>query len=141
MATTKPRTLSLSTRGLNVETFLWFSARLTALAIYGLILAGIIGALVVSARAHANFADVLRWAFFPNASPNPFNGMPWVALLAKLMVIAFILVTSAHGVHGAIEILDDYITHPLWRHTLRHAGGAIFFVVVNAIAIFIIWTA
>jgi succinate dehydrogenase hydrophobic anchor subunit len=139
MATAK-RTLPLSKRGLNVEMLLWVAERLAALAIYGLILAGILGALIISAQTHANLADVLRWAFFPNTNGNPLSGMPWVTLLAKLMVILFILVISAHGVHGVIEILDDYITHPFWRHTIRHWGGAIFFLVVNAIAIYVIWT-
>ena len=138
MATAK-RTLPLSKRGLNVETLLWVAERLAALAIYGLILVGILGALIVSAQTHANLADILRWAFFPNISGNPFSVMPWVTPLAKLMVILFILVIAAHGVHGIIEILDDYITHPFWRHTLRHFGGAIFFVVVSAIAIYFIW--
>lgn len=140
MATVKPRTLPASKRGLNVEMLLWVAERLSALAIYGLILLGILGALIVSAQTNANLGDVLRWAFFPNISGNPLGGMPWVTPLAKLTVILFVLVVSAHGMHGMIEILDDYITNHLWRHTLRHWGGAIFLLVVNAIAIYVIWT-
>jgi succinate dehydrogenase hydrophobic anchor subunit len=138
--TTQKRTLPLSKRGFNVEIVLWVAERLAALVIYGLILAGILGALIISAQYHANLADVLRWAFFPKTNHNPLGGLHWVTPLAKFMVILFIFVISAHGVHGIIEILDDYITHPFWRHTLRHWGGAIFFLVVNAIAIYVILT-
>lgn len=140
MATVKPRTLPVSKRGFNVEMLLWVAERLSALAIYALILVGIVGALIVSAQTNANLGDVLRWAFFPNITGNPFGSMPWVTPLAKLMVILFVLVVSAHGMHGMIEILDDYITNHLWRHTLRHWGGAIFFLIVNAIAIYVILT-
>ena len=122
MASAK-RTLPLSKRGLNVEMGLWVAERLSAMAIYGLMLVGILGALMLSAQTHANLADVLRWAFFPNTNGNPLSGMPWVTLLAKLTVSLFVFVISAHGMHGMIEILDDYVTHPFWRHTLRHWGG------------------
>ena len=137
--TTEKRTLPLSKRGFNVEMVLWVAERLAAMAIYGLILIGILGALIISAQYHANLADVLRWAFFPKTNDNPLSGVLWVTLLAKFMVSLFIFVISAHGMHGMIEIIDDYVTHPLWRHMLRHWGGAIFFLVVNAIAIYVIW--
>ena len=69
MATTKPRTLPLSKRGLNFEMFMWLFTRLSALAMYALILFAIIGALVMGARNEMNFADVLRWGFMPNSHP------------------------------------------------------------------------
>jgi succinate dehydrogenase hydrophobic anchor subunit len=139
MAAVKPGTLSLSKRGFNFEIIMWTFTRLSALAMYALMLAGFVGALIVSAQTGANLADVLRWAFFPNSSVNPLSGMPWVALFAKLMVMAFVLVLSAHGVHGIIEILDDYFTSPFWQRIYRNLIIA-FFVVTNAIAIYIIWT-
>jgi succinate dehydrogenase hydrophobic anchor subunit len=66
--TTKSRTLSLSKRGLNFEMFMWLVTRLTALAMYALILFAIIGALVMGARTNMNMADVLRWGFMPNVT-------------------------------------------------------------------------
>src|SRR5258706_4051503 len=139
MASVKPRTLSLSKRSLNFEMVMWFSARLSALAIYGWTIAALIGALIVSVQAAANLADVLRWAFSANTAANPLSNMPWISLLTKLMVMAFVLVVSVHGVHGIIEILDDYLTGHFWRHGIRHAAGIILFLVANAIAIYVIW--
>jgi len=43
----KSRTLPLSKRGLNFEMFMWLFTRLSALAMYGLILIAIIGALIM----------------------------------------------------------------------------------------------
>ena len=64
----KSRTLPLNKRGLTFEMFMWFFTRLSALAIYGLILIAVIGALVMGARNQMSFADVLRWGFMPNSS-------------------------------------------------------------------------
>jgi len=140
MEAEKRRTLPLSKRGFNFETLMWFFARFSVLAMYGLMLAGLLGGLVASAQTQMNLADVLRWAFFPNQTGNPLDAMPWVSMLAKLMVMAFIAVVSWHGVHGILVILDDYIADPKaqrWYHNAM-IGYAL---VVNAIAIFVIWTA
>jgi succinate dehydrogenase hydrophobic anchor subunit len=139
MATAKRRTLPLSKRGLSFETFMWFYTRLSALAMYAFILAGLAGALIVSAQVHANLADVLRWAFLPNTASNPLSAMPWVAVLTKLMVVAFVLVLSAHGVHGALVILDDYFTSRSARRASRNVIIA-FFLLANAVVIYFIWT-
>jgi succinate dehydrogenase hydrophobic anchor subunit len=139
MSTAKPATIPLSKRGFNFEIIMWIFTRLSVLAMYALILAGLVGALIVSAQTGANLADVLRWAFFPNMMANPLSGMPWVSLFARLMVTAFVLVLSAHGVHGIIEILDDYVESPSWQRIYRNLIIA-FFVIANLIAIFVIWT-
>src|SRR5687767_13391606 len=99
------RTLPVSKRGLNFEMFMWAFTRFTVLAMYGLILAGIIGGLILSAQTGANFGDILYWAFFPNMAQNPL-GQVWMTILAKFMVIAFVLAACGHGVHGVLEILD-----------------------------------
>ena len=113
--------------------------RITVLAIYGLILAGIIGALVMSARTGANLADILYWAFFPNLSGNPLGAYIGVTILAKLMVTAFVLVVSGHGVHGVLEILDDYFTGALARRWSRNFI-IIYAIIANIIALYVIWT-
>lgn len=139
MATTNSRALPLSKRGFTFETIMWIFTRLTVLAMYGLMIAGLIGALIVSAQSGSNLGDVLRWAFFPNRAVNPFTGMPWVGVLARLMVSAFVLVVCGHGVHGILEILDDYFTAPSWRRVFRNViiGYAI---VAILIAGWAIWT-
>ena len=136
--TTAKRTLPLSKRGFSFETMMWVFTRLTVLAMYGLILAGILGALIVSAQTHANFGAVLRWAFFPNTTPNPLSAMLWMTVLAKLMVTAFVLVVTGHGVHGVLEILDDYFTGAFARRWFRNIVIT-YAVVAIAIALYMIW--
>jgi succinate dehydrogenase hydrophobic anchor subunit len=138
METTKPKTLPLSKRGFSFEVIMWIFTRLSALAMYALILVGLISALVISAQLHTNLATILRWAFLPQVAANPLSALPWLTVLARLMVTAFLLVLSAHGVHGILVILDDYFTSPLARRWFRNLIIA-FFVVANAIAIYVIW--
>lgn len=133
------RTLPISKRGFNFETVMWMFTRITVLAIYGLILAGIIGALIMSARTGANLADILYWAFFPNLSGNPLGAYIGVTILAKLMVTAFVLVVSGHGVHGVLEILDDYFTGASARRGSRNFI-IIYAIIANIIALYVIWT-
>src|SRR5678816_867 len=84
------RILSLSKRGFNFEVFMWAFTRFTVIAMYGLMLVGILGGLSLSAQTGANFGDILYWAFFPNMAENPL-GQVWMVILAKLMVIAFVV--------------------------------------------------
>jgi succinate dehydrogenase hydrophobic anchor subunit len=132
------RTLPLSKRGFNFETFMWAFTRFTVIAMYGLFLAGIIGGLIASAKTGANFADILYWSFFPNLAENPF-GATWMSWLAKLMVIAFVLSACGHGVHGVLEILDDYFTSHVARRWSRNFIIT-YAIVASLIAIYVIWT-
>lgn len=132
------RTLPVSKRGFNFETFMWAFTRFTVIAMYGLILAGILGALRLSAQTGANFGDILYWAFFPNMAENPL-GQVWMTILAKLMVIAFLLSAVGHGVHGVLEILDDYFTSHASRRWSRNFIIA-YAVVASLIAIYVILT-
>ena len=132
------RTLPLNKRGFNFETFMWAFTRFTVVAMYGLIIVGILGALSLSARTGANFGDILYWAFFPNMAENPL-GQIWMTILAKLMVTAFVLSACGHGVHGVLEILDDYFTSHLARRWSRNFIIA-YAVVASLIAMYVIWT-
>jgi succinate dehydrogenase hydrophobic anchor subunit len=140
MTTAKGRILPVSKRGFSFETIMWAFTRFSVIAIYGLMILGIIAALIMSAQRNSNLADILRWAFFPNITTNPLGAAPWwVTALAKLTMIAFLAVVSGHGVHGIIEILDDFFTAPSWRQMFRNA--IITFVVIsNIITIYVIWT-
>ena len=133
------RTLPLNKRGFNFETFMWAFTRFTVIAMYGLILAGILGGLIVSAQTGANLGDVFYWAFFPNMTENPI-GVIWMTILAKLMVIAFVLVACGHGVHGVLEIWDDYVTSEgarRWARTIVITYA----VVASIVAVYVILTA
>ena len=139
MTTTK-RTLSFSKRGFSPETMMWIFTRLSALAMYALMLAGVVGALIVSAQTHTNLANVLRWAFFANSSPNPLSGMPWIAVFAKLMVMAFMLVVSSHGVHGIVEVWDDYMRNRFPRRIFLNIIIVIF-AVSNLVVAYVLFFA
>ena len=131
------RTLPLAKRGFTFEVFMWAFTRFTVIAMYGLMLVGILGALSLSAQTGANFGDILYWAFFPNSAENPL-GQVWMTILAKLMVIAFVLSACGHGVHGVLEILDDYFTSPLARRWSRNFIIA-YAVVASLIVMYVIW--
>lgn len=132
------RILPLSKRGFNFEMFMWGFTRFTVIAMYGLILIGLLGALSISARTGASFSDILYWAFFPHLAPNPLEQV-WMSILAKLMVTAFVLVACGHGVHGVLEILDDYFVSPGARRWSRNFIIA-YAIVASLIAIYVIWT-
>ena len=51
------RTLSIKKRGLNFETFMWAFTRFTVIAMYGLIIVGILGGLRLSMITGVNFGD------------------------------------------------------------------------------------
>ena len=132
------RTLPISKRGLNFEMFMWAFTRFTVIAMYGLMLIGLLGALSLSAQTGANVGDILYWAFFPNAADNPL-GQVWMTIVTKLMVTAFVLVVCGHGVHGVLEILDDYFDSTRARRWSRNFIIA-YAILASLIAIFVIWT-
>ena len=132
------RTLPVSKRGLNFEMFMWAFTRFTVIAMYGLIFAGLLGGLYLSAQTGANLGDIFYWAFFPHLAENPL-GQVWMTILAKLMVTAFVLVACGHGVHGVLEILDDYFTSPRARRWSRNFI-IIYAIVASLIAAYVIWT-
>lgn len=133
------RTLPLKKRGFSFEVFMWAFTRFTVFAMYGLILAGILGALSLSQQTGANFGDILYWAFFPNLAGNPL-GQVWMTILAKLMVIAFLLSAAGHGVHGVLEIFDDYVTSEGARRWARNIVIT-YAIVASIIAIYVILSA
>ncbi len=143
MNKTKSRTLSISERGLNFETLMWYFTRLSALAMYALILFGLIGALVMGARNQMNFADVMRWAFMPNATHVQSTDIPdlapWATLFWRLVAGVLLLVASSHGMHGLVVIADDYIAGAGARKIVRLVS-IVLLVSVFAIGLYVIWT-
>lgn len=139
---TKPRTLPLNKRGLNFEMLMWLFTRLSALAMYALILFALFGALWMGARYHMNFADVMRWAFMPNVShiqsTNVPDIAPWATLFWKLVAMLLVLVATAHGVHGLVVIADDYIVKPLGRKIVRFFS-IVMMVSMSIIGLYVIW--
>lgn len=143
MATTKSRSLPLSKRGLNFEMLMWVFTRLSALAMYALILTAIIGALIMGARTQMNMADVLRWGFMPNSSHVQSTDVPdlapWANPFWKVTGSLLLLVAVAHGVHGLVVIADDYITSARGRNIARIIS-IIMVISFSAMGLYIIWT-
>jgi succinate dehydrogenase hydrophobic anchor subunit len=140
---TKSRTVPLTKRGLNFEMLMWIFTRLSALAMYALILFAIIGALIMGARTQMNLADVLRWGFMPNVThvrnTNVQDITPWASPFWKTVASLLLMVATAHGVHGLVVICDDYIVKPLGRQIVRYLS-IVFIVAMIIIGIYVIWT-
>ncbi len=139
---TKSRSLPLSKRGLNFEMLMWIFTRLSALAMYALILFAIIGALVMGARTQMNMADVLRWGFMPN--PNHVQSTdvpalePWATPFWTVTGSLLLLVAVAHGVHGLVVIADDYIVSKNGRNIVRILS-IIMMLSMIAMGLYILW--
>jgi succinate dehydrogenase hydrophobic anchor subunit len=127
VGTTKARNLSLAKRGFSFETIMWAFTRLSALGMYALIIFGLIGALIMGARNHMNFVDVMRWAFMPTVTHVLDTKLPdtnpWSSPLWKLTSIALLIVAVGHGVHGLVVIADDYIASAKGRQIVRICSG------------------
>ena len=144
--TMKPRTLSLSKRGFDFETFMWLFTRLSALAMYLCALIGLIGALILGARTQMNLADLIRWTFMPNpnhvllnTSNNIINPDVWMTIFWKLTGSVFVIFAASHGLHGVLSVLEDYLTRPLLRRTLRILIVLLMLVMIG-IGIYVLWT-
>ncbi len=138
------RNLPLSKRGMNFETVMWLFTRLTALGMYAFILIGVIGALMMGAQNQMSFIEVLRWALVTNPGhvqyTNVPNIAPWATTFWRLVASGMFLTASSHGVHGVIEILDDYFARASQRRWTRILN-IIGFTIIAPIGLFIIWTA
>jgi succinate dehydrogenase hydrophobic anchor subunit len=139
----KPRILSLRGRGLNFEMLMWAFTRLTALGMYALIIFSMVGALVMGARMHVNFADIMRWSFTPNVTHVQNSTLPdveaWATIFWKSVATLMILIATSHGVHGLVVVADDYITGPRGRSTVRIISVAFMLFMIFA-GIYVIWT-
>ncbi len=139
----KSRFLSLRGRGLNFEMLMWAFTRFTALAMYGLIIFSMVGALIMGARMNVNFADIMRWAFTPNVTHVQNSTLPeidaWASAFWKAVATLMILVATSHGVHGLVVVADDYITGPRGRRTVRIISVAFMLFMIFA-GIYVIWT-
>lgn len=142
MTTIKRRVLPINRRGLNFEMLMWLFTRLSALAMYGLILLAVIGALVMGARNQMSFADILRWGFMPNPSHVQSTNVPelepWAGPFWAVVGSLLLLVAVAHGVHGLVVIADDYITSEGGRKFVRFLS-IIMMVSMSLIGLYLLW--
>ena len=143
MTTTKSRSLPLTKRGLNFEMMMWLFTRLSALAMYGLILVAIVGALIMGARTQMNMADVLRWSFMTSSthvqSTDITDLAPWASPFWRVTGSLLLLLAVAHGVHGCVVIADDYIVGHRGRNIVRLLS-IVFMLSMMGIGLYILWT-
>jgi succinate dehydrogenase hydrophobic anchor subunit len=144
MNTAKTRNLSIKERGLmSFETIMWVFTRLSALAMYALIIFGLIGALVMGARNNMNFADVMRWAFMPNVThvenTNIPDAAPWSTPMWKLVASGLLIIAVGHGVHGVVVVADDYITTERGRGRVRIVSIVTILSMI-VLGLYLIWT-
>jgi succinate dehydrogenase hydrophobic anchor subunit len=133
-------------RGFNFDYIMWLFTRLSALGMYLLVIAGLAGALVMGARTQVNMADVLRWGFMPNPNHvllDPSNNIlipdAWMTIFWKLMGCAILLLAGAHGFHGLLNVIEDYLSSARVRQFLRILV-LIIMVIMLVIGIYVIWT-
>lgn len=128
---------------MNFEAQMWLFTRLSALAMYALILFALIAALVMGARNDMNLADVMRWAFMPNVthvqSTNVPDLAPWATIFWKSTAILLMFIATAHGVHGLVVIADDYVAGATGRKVVRLLS-IVMMVSMIVIGGIVIWT-
>jgi succinate dehydrogenase hydrophobic anchor subunit len=109
--------------GLHFDYVMWLFTRLSALAMYALAFIGIIGALWMGARTSMSLPDLLRWAFMPEAthvrSTNVTDLLAWRTLFWQIMGSLVVILASAHGLHGVLNVLEDYLSGVRLRQALR----------------------
>ena len=130
-------------RGVNFDYIMWLYTRLSALAMYGLALIGIVGALIMGARLQMSLPDLMRWAFTPEVThvqnTDVANIDVWKTLFWQVMGTLMVLLAGAHGYHGLLNVLDDYVKSAGWRIFLRYFTIAIW-IAMTVVAVYVIFT-
>jgi succinate dehydrogenase hydrophobic anchor subunit len=138
---TKPRTAPQ--RGFNFDYIMWLITRLTALAMYLLAIVGIIAALLMSARQNMTVADLTRWAFMPNPNHVANTNIPdveaWKGIFWQVMGILMLFFAGVHGIHGLLNVLEDYISRTGVRNVVRILGLLVW-AIMSAIGVYVILT-
>jgi len=130
-------------RGFHFDYLMWLFTRLSALAMYLLAIVGIIAALLMSARQNMTVADLMRWAFMPNPNHVANTNIPdvetWKGIFWQVMGILMLFLAGAHGLHGLLNVLEDYISSTRVRNLLRGLVLLVW-VLMSAIGIYVILT-
>ena len=130
-------------RGFNFEYVMWLYTRLSALAMYLFALVGLIGALLMGARQNMSLADLMRWVFMPEVThvlnTNVANIDAWKTTFWQIMGILLVLLAGAHGFHGLLNVIEDYLSNARVRQVLRIVVVMIW-LIISAIGIYVILT-
>jgi succinate dehydrogenase hydrophobic anchor subunit len=133
-------------RGMNFDYVMWLFTRLSALGLYLFAIVGLIGALVMGARRQVNMADLMRWSFMPNSnhvlletSNNVLNPDVWMTTFWKAMGCGILLLAGAHGFHGLLNVIEDYLSSARVRAVLRILVMLIW-IAASVVGIYVLWT-
>jgi succinate dehydrogenase hydrophobic anchor subunit len=130
-------------RGFHFDYLMWLFTRLSALAMYLLVIVGVTGALLMSARQNMTVADLMRWAFMPNPNHVVNTNIPdvevWNGIFWQAIGILMLFFAGAHGLHGLLNVLEDYISSTRVRVFLRGLVLLIW-VLMSAIGTYVILT-
>jgi succinate dehydrogenase hydrophobic anchor subunit len=110
---------------------------------YLLALIGLVGALIMGARTQMNLADLMRWSFMPNSTHVLNTNVPdiavWSTIFWKAMACLFLFFAGAHGFHGLLNVLEDYISRA-WLRRLFRIVVLIIWLLMSAIGVYVILT-
>ena len=130
-------------RGVNFDYIMWLFTRLSALAMYLLGFIGITGALLMGARQEMSLPDLMRWAFTPEVSHVLLTNVPnidaWKTIFWQVMGSLLVLLAGAHGFHGLLNVIEDYLKSAGVRRFLRILVIVIW-LLMSAIAVYVILT-
>ena len=130
-------------KGFNFDYLMWLFTRLSALAMYLIAIVGVTAALLMSARQNMSVADLMRWAFMPNPNHVVNTNIPnvdtWKGIFWNVMGILMLLFAGGHGLHGLLNVLEDYISRT-WVRNLLRGLVLVVWVVMSAIGIYVILT-
>jgi succinate dehydrogenase hydrophobic anchor subunit len=130
-------------RGVNFDYIMWLFTRLSALAMYALGFIGIAGALIMGARQEMTLPDLMRWAFTPEVThvvnTNVSNIDAWKTVFWQIMGSLMVLLAGAHGFHGLLNVIEDYLKSVRVRRFLRILVIGIW-LLMSSIAVYVIMT-
>ena len=130
-------------RGVNFDYIMWLFTRLSALGMYLLGFIGIAGALIMGARQEMGLPDLMRWAFTPEVThvvtTNVSNIDAWKTVFWQIMGSLMVLLAGAHGFHGLLNVIEDYLKNARVRQFLRILVIGIW-LLMSAIAVYVIMT-
>jgi succinate dehydrogenase hydrophobic anchor subunit len=130
-------------KGYNFDYIMWLFTRLSALAMYLVAIVGVTAALLMSARQNMTVADLMRWAFMPNPNHVANTNIPdleaWKGIFWNVMAFLMLFFAGSHGLHGLLNVLEDYISRT-WVRNLLRGIVLVVWVLISAVGIYVILT-
>ena len=111
-------------QGWSLDYFMWIFTRISGIALVGLAIVGLAGALALGARTQLDFISLMRWTFVPNPNHVINSGIPDVALgwangFWQIMQILIVFLGATHGFNGLRAVIDDFMCKSIWCPLVR----------------------